>query len=272
MIAAAARKVVGLLGSSSPAVRLVRPLYAQLLDRIATRSGLGWEVNGAPIRIHPHVRHLIPHVNEPALFRFLQGNIQPNQTVLDVGAFLGAYAVFEALWSGPMGRVICFEPTPGMWRWIDAHRRYNGVEDRVRLIRAAVGERAGQMDFMVNHLEPYRNMAVGALSGGEFQRIQVPVVTLDDVCTEFNVVPDWIRMDVQGFEFDVLKGARRTITRHRTRLKIIMETHPQLWPKLGFHEQDALQTLEELGLRAEPLNGGLKLFEPDGHVVLSAKT
>ena len=268
MIGRLSQRIVGRVGSGSPLVRLVRPIYAKLLEFAASGSGLRWDVNGSEFRIHPSLRHLIPHENEPELFHFLKANISPGQTVLDIGSFLGTYAVFEALWTSPGGRVVAFEPTPDSCRWIETHARFNGVADHLQVVQAVVGESSGQTRFRVDPIEPYRNTVAEAELNPAASDIQVPVVTVDEFCARSNLRPDWIRMDVQGFEFHVLRGARQTIAECGGRLKIVAEMHPYLWPKLGFDQTVAYSTMEELGLRATTLKPGSGIFEPDGHVLL----
>jgi hypothetical protein len=93
--------------------------------------------------------------------------------------------------------------------------------------------------------------------------------TIDEVCRRESFDPTLLRMDVQGFERAVLRGARQTIARCRGRLRIVLEVHPQLWPLLGFDTKDFERTLSELGLRARTLRGrDAPSYEPDEHVEL----
>ena len=55
--------------------------------------------------------------------------------------------------------------------------------------------------------EPYRNMIASSDAGPS--AVSVDVVTIDGICAALGRPPDWIRMDVQGLEFDVLAGAER---------------------------------------------------------------
>src|SRR6476659_1620445 len=89
----------------------LRPAYALYLRAVFGRVGVRWSVNGEELRIDPGVRRYVPHQNEPALFRYLQSAMQPGETVLDIGAFLGTYAIMAARWTGPLGRVLAFEPS-----------------------------------------------------------------------------------------------------------------------------------------------------------------
>jgi hypothetical protein len=71
-------------------------VYGGVLRLLYARRGLPWAVHDEVLRIDPRVRHLVPHEPEPALFRFLRETIGPGAVVLDVGAFLGVYAMLAA--------------------------------------------------------------------------------------------------------------------------------------------------------------------------------
>ncbi len=91
------------IGRSGSAAGVLRPLYAGWLRAAYGRRGLPWHVNGESFRIDPSVRHLVPHESEASLFQFLRSGIRPGDVVLDIGAFLGTYAVMAARWSGATG-------------------------------------------------------------------------------------------------------------------------------------------------------------------------
>ena len=94
------------------------------------------------------------------------------------------------------------------------------------------------------------------------------VLTVDTTCSELGRVPDWIRMDVQGLEFDVLQGAREAIRAARGRVKIVVETHPDQWPDFGIDPAEAHDRFAALGLRARPITRAERLFTQGGHTIL----
>lgn len=257
------------MGRDSRLVKAIQPAYAKFLNYVAEGRGIAWTVNDEPLRIDPRVRRFVPRQSEPLLFDFLKNNIKAGQTVLDIGAFLGVYAVFAAQWVGPSGRVISFEPTVANHHIIEAHLRFNKVNERVRLINAAVGEQSGTAEFL-QYPESYMNKIASPEDdpASAAALTQVPVVTVDEICGELNLIPDWIRMDVQGLEFEVLKGAREVIKSGRGRLRIIAEIHSQFWPQMGLDKNKVEGILADLGLRARSLKPGADAFEPDGHAEL----
>jgi FkbM family methyltransferase len=248
--------------------------YGRILRVLYSSHGLPWKVHDEVVRIDPQVRHLVPHEPEPALFGFLKHAIQPGDIVLDVGAFVGIYAVLAARWSAPGGRVIAFEPTPSSAALARAHLAFNGLGlEGVRLIEAAVSDRATRATLHQYDASamPYVNSLVSAVdTDAPAVTREVDVVTIDAVCRELNVVPAVIRMDVQGAEIHALRGARETI-RAAPRLSLVVEMHPQCWPAFGITAEAARDTIRDLGLIARPLVEGEALFARDTHAVLSPR-
>jgi hypothetical protein len=79
-------------------------------------------------------------------------------------------------------------------------------------------------------------------------------------------------MDVQGLEFDVLRGAAGVLREHRGRLRIVAEMHPDQWPQYGVDPRDADDQFAALGLRARSLVPGEPTFVQGAHAVLEPLT
>ena len=247
----------------------LRPAYGLYLRAVFGRVGLPWSVNGEVLRIDPRVRRFVPHQNEPALFRYLQSAIQPGEAVLDIGAFLGTYAVMAARWTGPLGRVLAFEPSPETFQILQRHLLMNNLSaPRVEVRCAALGARVGRQPLRRYELEPYRNQIVP--DDADDSAVTVDVVTVDSACAQWMRIPDWIRLDVQGLEFDVLEGAQEVIREGRGRLKIVAEMHPQLWPAYGIQPREVVERLAVLGLRARGLTPNDSFSTPDSHMILES--
>jgi FkbM family methyltransferase len=227
-----------------------------------------WRVHDDVIRIDPGVRHLVPHSSEAALYRFVRRTVRRGDTVLDVGAFLGIYALIAARCAGPTGRVVALEPTAWSASVARKHFQFNGGAAPVTLIEAAASDHRGRAVFH-EYDEPYVNALAEAVDVATAPRDrEVDVVTIDELCSEMKIVPSFIRMDVQGAEFPALRGARDVIRAAGANLTIVAEMHPQCWPGFRIDAASARETISALGLRAEPLEPGADLFARDGHIVL----
>ncbi len=251
-----------------PAFAAAQRAYSVLLRARYGRSGMPWRVHDETVRIDPRRRHLVPHGSEESLYRFIQRHVAPGEVVLDVGSFLGVYAILEARRAGPTGRVIALEPTASSAAMARRHFSFNteGCAS-ITLIEAAAGEMRGRATFY-EYEPPYVNALAAAVdvAHAAVQRA-VDVVSLDDVCRELRVTPTFIRMDVQGAEFHALRGARELIRAAGSRLIIVAEMHPQCWPGFAVDAALAHDTIASLGLEATPLDPRAELFARDGHVV-----
>jgi len=226
-----------------------------------------WRVNGLDFRIDPNIRRLIPHQTEEHLFEFFRQHIRPGEIVIDVGSFLGIYPMHIARCVGSTGHVFAFEPTRTSYSILCQQLSWNGLESRVTPFCAALGEVAGPAKMSQHKEEPYRNALADPRSNAS-DEATVDMLTLDAFCDQRRIQPDWIRMDVQGYEFHVLRGARQLLKQYGKKLRIVVEVHPQCWDQVGMSKTKALEFFEELGLISTPVIPNRGLFEIDGHLLL----
>jgi FkbM family methyltransferase len=244
--------------------------YAFALRTIYSGRGMPWAVHDETIRIAPDARHLVPHASEPALYEFLRDSVRPGEMVLDVGAFVGIYALLEARWAGARGRVVAFEPTASSAALARRHFGWNSEGERVTLVEAAVSDResVAQLHTYAAEAMPYSNSLVPAADvqgSGSTERVRV--TTIDSVCRELKFKPTLIRMDVQGAEVHAIRGARETIAASPG-LRMVVEMHPQCWPAFGVTADDMRRVVLDCGLAMRPLVDGEDLFGRDAHAVL----
>ena len=219
-------------------------------------------INGDAIHLLPSFAHAEPvrAVWEPRLYERFKAALGPGMVVLDVGASFGLYALAAARAVGPSGRVIAFEPAAETASALREHLRLNGVEERVEVIEAAVSERTTvetfwqqETSFVASLVETATRQEAGE-SSAPLETRRVPAVKLDDFCRERRLEPDVLKIDVEGAEADVLRGAREILERRRA--VVFLETHDGTLRAAGRSADDVFRELERAGWRYEKVEAG----------------
>jgi len=167
--------------------------------------------------------------------RWLLGQDWRGQAVFDIGAWEGVLALFFARAVGPAGAVVAFEPHPRHFRRLAENLALNGFA-HARALPLALGAYDGAAPFASDAVAG-RSRLVTAGAGAT-----VPVARLDTLmAAERLPPPDFIKIDVEGAELDVLLGAEATLAARRPRL--LIEVHPEA------PAADLLRYLDGLGYR-----------------------
>jgi FkbM family methyltransferase len=146
---------------------------------------------------------------EPEVVEVILSQVKPGMTVLDIGAHSGFYALLLSKLVGPTGKVIAFEPLPSNHRMLEENIGFNGVQN-IEIRKEAVGERSGEIAFEVP--DPNDSLVAGPVLASDPQGlISVRAVSLDDFLFERGLQVDFIKMDVEGAEGAILRGAQRTL-------------------------------------------------------------
>lgn len=256
VLQATGRKVSGLLGRESRLVRRLRPAYESLLDLSSGGRGIRWEINGETFRVDPRCRHRLGHNYDAPVAAFIRERIRPGALCLDVGANVGVYVLQFARWAGAAGRVVAFEPNPSALRLLRRHVELNDLAGRVTVVPAAVGARGGEAVLFASGADGMSRLgAPNELIADSVEEVTVPVVTLDEFCLSRGLEPDWLFLDIEGFEIAALEGARSLIEGRGASLNVVVEMHPDVWHTAETTRAGAEKLLRELRLVARPLTG-----------------
>ena len=162
---------------------------------------------------------------EPDLQEAVRRFSKPGMVAYDVGANMGYLSVLLALAVGPEGCVFAFEPLPENLERLRMHLTSNNLENRVRVIPAAVGEKTGLAYFLI-HASPGMGKLEGSAGREEdYEReIEVDMIALDEfVWSLGNPPPSMLKIDVEGGEGKVLQGMRRILSDIRP--LVLVEIH-----------------------------------------------
>jgi FkbM family methyltransferase len=168
--------------------------------------------------------------HEPEVQNAISAAVRPGAVVYDVGAHVGTMALGAAKLIGDLGRVVAFDGEPENVERLRVNSMRNGLDDHFQVVHAAVWSRAASDGISFRRGTRVRSQggveADGnrpVLASGEV--INVPAITLDDFVAGGGPPPQLIKVDVEGGEYEVLRGGAKLFATQRPLL--IVEIHHQ---------------------------------------------
>jgi FkbM family methyltransferase len=150
--------------------------------------------------------------DQKAEFEIIRRHIRRGDIVCDIGANKGSFIYWLSRWVGD-GRVVAFEPQPDLARALADVCRATGLEN-VQVEAKAVYSRSGDRElFLPRGHQPGASLLRNSVQGQAFTTLSVPTVALDHYFDESDAVA-LLKIDVEGAELDVLKGAERILRQH----------------------------------------------------------
>jgi len=150
---------------------------------------------------------------------FVRALVRPGDHVLDVGANIGYYLLLFQQTVGLSGSITCIEPDPDNLRELRSNITRNGFQN-VRLLEAAVGSAEGRVSIA----RGLNSCVDDDTDRGHEARL----VALDSVADQ---PVDLLKIDVEGYELEVLRGA--CVLLERQQPTVLLEVHPHLLGKYG---------------------------------------
>jgi FkbM family methyltransferase len=195
---------------------------------VRVQSGIS---KGLWIRISlPHETKYWRGIHESRLQNLISSIVQPGTVVYDIGAHVGSIALGVARLVGGTGKVVAFEGDPENVQSLRESIALNHFGHCMEVVHAAVW----------SHAEPdgiafRRSKTHGSHGGVEADGckpvlpgddlIRVPAITLNEFIANHGSVPDLIKIDVEGGEYEVLNGGSELFQTRRPRL--LVEVHHQ---------------------------------------------
>lgn len=161
--------------------------------KLAARRGMLGATGNIYVGLHEFADMMLP------LHLLREGDL-----FLDVGANIGSYTILAAGVRG--ASVLAFEPDPGTARLFQRNVEINGLAERVRLMQCALGPEKGEARFTIG-LDTANRVA----RAGDADVRLAPQERLDDLIGERR--PVMMKIDVEGYEEEMLKGAAATLAR-----------------------------------------------------------
>lgn len=168
---------------------------------------------------------------------------RPSMTFWDVGAHFGVFTLAAVRFGGPQATVIAFEPSDVAADMLAANVRLAGAQARVRICREAVGADDGVARLLTTGAGGEHMVVPADAARGDALRI--PQRTLDGLLTEGAAAPTHLKIDVEGSEDAVLRGARRLLADHEP--IVFLELHAEMLRRSGRNPNEVLELLGAVG-------------------------
>lgn len=168
--------------------------------------------------------------------------LHPTDVFIDVGACIGIYSIIASKAVGEGGHVIAIEPND--CKYILWNAKENDCQN-IKIINAAAGDKY-KIGYLNTVPENYGDSCVDTVPSVSGR--QVPIITIDQAVASRHRVSA-IKIDVQGYELEVLRGAHATINQNK-RIYILLEYSPEHLAKAGHSMEEMLDYIfDVLGFR-----------------------
>jgi len=179
---------------------------------------------------------------EAPLAHFFIRSLQTDSVVLDVGAYIGQYTLLAAKYA-PAGRVIALEPHPESYQRLQSHICLNRLSN-VRALNLAAGRTPGRSSLVSSDQFSDSRLLPTNRSGDSV--IDVEVLPVDQIVREAALPRvDVMKIDVEGAEGQVLRGAQETLSQFHPLL--IVELDRERERAFGDEPEKVLDYLRNLG-------------------------
>lgn len=185
--------------------------------------------------------------NDVRQIQYLLERIKPGMFVLDIGGNVGQYAILFAALVGPAGKVITFEPDPSHRISLKKNLELNRFGGRVTVEDFALSDQSGTHVFFSRDNDQMGSLVRAGLGTNsnavDVKELEVKTSRLDDYLATRNLgFPDWVKMDTEGAEINILRGARHLL---QSNTIILCELHPYAWPEFNATYEELLTIVRE---------------------------
>ncbi len=248
---------------------------------LKTANGFKMYVDGRDVSIAPHL--ILDGVWEEWTEAVLRTLLRPGMTVFEVGTNVGFFTLIMAAAVGPGGKIFSFEADAELAQLARDNIEINGLHRTARVVERAAGEHAGTVTFYKTD----RHLGGGSIVEGLEQiphnpsdhrrAVEVAMTTLDVFCKEVSAQPDVLKIDAEGAESAILRGASELLDSKRP-LAIVMEFFPRFVRAAGDEPDALLARMEQRGFslyviderrrRLEPVSAQALLQRENAEIVL----
>jgi FkbM family methyltransferase len=164
---------------------------------------------------------------EMGTMHFIQENLSAGDTFLDAGANIGVMSLVAATKVGSTGRVLAFEPHPKTRAILEKNKGLNGFDQiDIQALGLGSGKSKGTL-FNEN-----KNRGGASLMGyaeNDVHGAEIQIVSLDEITDQLKLDKlDLVKIDIEGWEFEMLRGAEATLVRFRPTIIVEIDLQRKL--------------------------------------------
>jgi FkbM family methyltransferase len=250
-------------------LKLVKATKSWILSRFLKGSAEK-EINGIrfdfDFELGPNIKEMYVGNYEVEAVDCIKKTLKKSDVFIDIGANIGYISAVGAGCVGREGEVHSFEPVPEYFQKLremaDKNPTYN-----IRVNQCGLADKAGAMKIAVSQVNFGNNSMVLGLTDEEEQKkfLTVPVCTLAQYIARHSINRiSFIKIDVEGFEFPILKGLQPFFETTAIRPPILCEIWPQAYPLLGYSLEQLADYLESWSYDSFSLIGNQGLIDVKG--------
>ena len=167
--------------------------------------------------------------------------LRPKDLFYDVGANIGLYTLLSS--GVTQAQSVCFEPSSQDFLTLKNNIEKNNLSTKTIMINKGVGEKEDQVHFSIGHDTTNHILPENKIENS----IKIDIVTLDNII-EKHGFPEVLKIDVEGYEYAVIKGATKLLGSNYGPNIIIIELRG-LGNKYGFDEIKIHQYITNMGYK-----------------------
>lgn len=190
-------------------------------------------------------------VHEPESTRQLKEELRPGMNILEIGANIGYYSLIEVKIIGETGHIIAFEPSEENIKTLRLNVALNNFQSNIETHQMAVGSENGQAKFYCtnkgNTSSLYNRETEGSIVTTDV--IMVDVVSIDSFFKNRRDRIDLFRMDVEGYEYEIIKGMQNFLSSEIGPQKCFIEIHSRLLNENGYTTREFINFLESFNYK-----------------------
>jgi FkbM family methyltransferase len=194
-------------------------------------KGLKVSINNFFLKLPTRYFRYFPKDYEAANFNFLESVCKQGDAIIDVGAHFGLFSVRASQIVGSKGKVFAFEPAPSTFSILNKTVLINNVENIVVPIKAAMSDNNGQAKFYLSSTVGDVANSLVNYNDNVHMGYEVDLIKCDSFVQKKNIKVNFFKIDAEGAELSVLKGAEWVLREQKP--YCILSMHPSSILKFG---------------------------------------